>query len=224
MKTGILVLALALAALPAHTAVFTFDSGPDLLADFNLDVRSGDSGTHWEPSYAPCNGFPGSDGGFAYFDDYASSHSIQFKAGPATLNSFQISSQRFVCGSGVAEANSAANDYLLRLYDSSGNILFEENRLIAAGGAWETLTFDMANVSTIWIASTRRDRDGTGEFGSGWWPVIDNVTVNAGNPAPVPTIGFDWILVPALASVGMLALRRRALERSAVPLSSWDGA
>jgi len=176
MKIGIFVLALVLVAAPAHATVFTFDTSLDLTNNFNRDVRPGDSGTHWEPGYSACNGFPGSDGGIVYFDDYASSHSIQFKTGPATLNSFQISSQRFACGDGVAAANIAANDYLLRLYDQAGNVLHEETRIIAAGGAWETLAFNIANVSTIWIASTRNM---TGEFGSGWWPVLDNVTVNA---------------------------------------------
>ncbi|HEX7878511.1 MAG TPA: FlgD immunoglobulin-like domain containing protein [Candidatus Eisenbacteria bacterium] len=176
MKTGVFVLALALMAAPASATVFSFNTGPDLTNNFNRDVRPGDSGTHWEPGYGACNGFPASDGGIVYFDDYASSHSIQFKTGPVTLNSFQISSQRFVCGDGVGAANIAANDYLLRLYDAAGNVVHEEFRIIAAGGAWETLTFNIANVSTIWIASTR---NATGEFGSGWWPVLDNVTVNA---------------------------------------------
>lgn len=208
MKTGWFVLAVVLVAAPAHATVFTFDTGTDLTGNFNLDVRPGDGGTHWEPGYSACNGFPGSDGGFAYFDDYSSSHSIQFKTGPVTLNSFQISSQRFACGSGVPEANSAANDYLLRLYDPAGNVLFEENRIIAAGGAWETLTFDIANVSTIWIASTRWDRDMTGEFGSGWWPVVDNVTANEAAPLQAPLTHVSWVLFPALASLGVLALRR----------------
>ncbi|MEO7387248.1 MAG: Ig-like domain-containing protein, partial [Gammaproteobacteria bacterium] len=60
----------------------------------------------------------------------------------------------------------------------SGNLLFSEYRLIAAGGVWETLTFNLPNVSTIWVAQTGWDFDHTGTYGSGWWPGIDNVRVN----------------------------------------------
>lgn len=224
MKTGIFALALVLVAAPAHATVFTFDTGPDLINNFNLDVRPGDSGTHWEPGYSACSGFPGSDGGYAYFDDYASSHSLQLKTGPATLISFQISSQRFACGDGVAAANSAANDYLLRLYDQAGNVLLEENRIIATGGAWETLTFNIANVSTIWIASTRWDRDMTGEFGSGWWPVLDNVTVDAQSGVGGPPVSMPMTRVFPNPSPGPFVLEVATVTPGFVTMSIVDAA
>ncbi|MEO7386386.1 MAG: hypothetical protein ABIX37_05580, partial [Gammaproteobacteria bacterium] len=166
------------AAGPAYATTFTFDNSLALSSNFNVDVRPGDGGTYWVPGYGSLNGFPGSAGGFVHFDNYQSAHSIQFKDGPVTLNSFQISSQRGPSGDGVGQAQAAANDYTLHLYDASGNLLFSEYRLIAAGGVWETLTFNLPNVSTIWVAQTGWDFDHTGTYGSGWWPVIDNVRVN----------------------------------------------
>jgi hypothetical protein len=207
IKSILVTAAFSLIAAPAPAATFTFDTAPDLTSNFNLDVLPGDGGTHWEPGYIPFNGFPGSDGGLVMFDDYQVSHSIQFKAGPVTLNSFNISSQVFFNGGGVHHANMSQGDYRLRLYDENNQVLLEQVRTIAPGGAWETLTFNLANVSTIWIESTATAVDGTGEFGWGWWPALDSIAVNETSAVPIP--GALALFPGVLAAMTLLARRRK---------------
>ncbi len=192
---------LALASSGAAATVFTFDSSGDLTGNFNLDVIGDDSTTHWRAGYGPSGGFPGSDGGFVHFNQYNTGNSIQFQSGPVFLNSFDISSQWGEGGAGVSNASDAANDYRLMLYDAGLSVIYDQVLTIAAGGVWETLTLNVADVSVIRI--TRRSGDGTGT--GGWWPNLDNVTVNA-TAAPEPTA----LALMALGLAGAGRLRRRA--------------
>lgn len=193
---AVTVMSLTAGARVKAGQVFTFDSSADLTDNFNLDVISGDNYTVWRSGYSAVDGFPGSDGGFVDFNDYRSSNSIAFKAGPVTLNSFDISSQYYAGGYGVVEAINAQLDYHLRLYDQNLSVLLDEIRTVDPTGAWTTLTFNTPNVYAIWIG--RRDNDGTGT--GGWWPNIDNVRVNDLTAVPEPTT-----LVPAIlaALVGL---------------------
>lgn len=176
--------AVALSAGAAATAAtYTFDTAADLTNNFNLDVVSGDSHTEHGTGYAAASGFPGSDGGFVHFNQYNTSNSLQFKSGPVTLNSFDISSQHAGRGAGVTAASIALGDYHLKLFDTAFTVLYDQVLTVAGGGVWETLTFDIANVSTIWIDKRSGDQTGTG----GWWPNLDNITTGATiNVVPVP--------------------------------------
>jgi len=100
-------------------ALITFDTSADLTDNFLLDVIPGDHATTWRNGYGPEGGFPGSDGGFAHFADYAFAGSLQFRNGPVFLNSFEISSQHSGGGTGVSRAVEAGLDYHLRLYDEN---------------------------------------------------------------------------------------------------------
>lgn len=187
----------------ASATTYTFDSSADLTSNFNTDVVAGDFGTGWRAGYGPTGGFPGSDGGFAHFNNYNEANSLQFKSGPVTLNSFDISSQYSGNGSGVNNATNALGDYRLVLYDTMFNTLYDNVLTVAAGGVWETLTFNIANVSTIWIADRS---DGTGS--GGWWPNLDNITVNETSPVPVPAT-LPLLLV-GLGGFGWMSRRKRS--------------
>jgi hypothetical protein len=193
-------------------AVYTFDTSTDLTDNFNIDVVAGDFGTQWQSGYGSSGGYPASDGGFVLSNWYDSSNSIQFASGPVLLNSFDISSQYSSGGWGVFEAERAANDYHLKLFDEFFNPLFDEILTVAEGGVWETLYFDLANVSTIWLA--QRDDDGTGT--GGWWPNLDNIVVNEAVQA-VPVPAALPLLATALGSLWYFGRRRRRDEGTAHP-------
>lgn len=187
----------------AHAAVYTFDTSADLTNNFNLDVVAGDSDTRWYEGYESRGGFPASDGGFVSFDQFFTSNSIQFKSGPVLLNSFDISSAYSDSGIGVNDAEAAANDYHLKLFDASFNTLFDDILTVAAGGVWETLYFDLANVSTIWIAQRV---DSTGWLG--WTPNLDNVVVNEAVQA-IPVPATLPLLATGLVTLWFFRRRRR---------------
>lgn len=207
------VVAFSLMASPATALIYSFDTPADLQNNFNKDVffsTLGDAGITWEPGYVAQNGFPGSNGGYILFDDYRTPASLQFKTGPVFLNSFTISSQRFGNGDGVQAAQDAGNNYHLRLYDGNNNILLDQQRIIASGGVWETLTFDLANVWTIWIGRT----DDGNHLQQGWWPVIDGIRVNE-QPNAVPLPAALPLFATGLAGLSLLAWRKKRKMKKA---------
>ncbi|MEM7454327.1 MAG: hypothetical protein AAF456_08215 [Planctomycetota bacterium] len=180
MKKTLLPVITAICCLMACTHIrgdavtYTFDTSADLIDNFNLDVVTGDANTNWRSGYSAGPPIEASDGGFVHVNQYNTSNSIQFADGPVYLNSFEISSNYDQSENGRTFANAAADDYHLILYDSSFNVLFDQTLTASPTGSWDEVTFDIANVSTIWI--DRRDGDGTGT--GGWWPNLDNIRVN----------------------------------------------
>ena len=186
----------------SNATTYTFDTSADLTSNFDSDVLQGDTFTAWRAGYDATTSYEGSDGGFVWFNGYHDSNSIQFKSGPVTLNSFEISSQWYGGGRGVIDATNAGDDYRLILYDVSLNVLFDQTLFAAANGAWEAVLLNLSNVSIIQIAARSNDGTGTG----GWWPSLDNIVVNesiSAVPLPPSAILFGTALL------GLAGLRRR---------------
>lgn len=186
----------------ASAVTFTFDSAVDMTSNFAIDVLAGDTGTQWRPGYTASGPFPASDGGYVHFNFFNDSNSLQFLSGPVTLNSFDISSQHSFGGSGVNNADGGNGLYNLILYDNGLNELYNQTLTIAAGGVWETLTFNIPNVHTIWI-------EGPGLTASqGWWPNIDNIVADEAATVPVPA--SILLLGGALGALGLRRKSRKA--------------
>ncbi|MGG7568265.1 VPLPA-CTERM sorting domain-containing protein [Rhodovulum sp. DZ06] len=205
------LVAAAAAAAPASAAIYTFEDAADYSADLAFDVFHGDSGTMQWSGYEASNGFEGSDGDFLVMNTYNTGNSIRFLDGPVMLNSFEISSAYGSGGAGVYQAERAGHDYRLTLFDADNKVLFDQELRTARDGSWNTVELQIGGVVTMRFAERNDD------CLPGYWPGIDNLTVNGGFTPPSSNLGVSDVPLPAaapmmiagLAGLGFLARRRK---------------
>ena len=168
----------------AYAATETFDTSTDVSNLLNVDVFTGDNGTHWNN-----NASNAKDGGFILLNSYGTSNSIQLKDSSNKIESFQFWEYSY--------ESSTNNNWTWSFYDSSNSLLGTKAYTNTGDSSLQSmslLSLGYNNVATVQLSHLNG------------WMNLDNLTYSAVSNVPVPAALF--MFAPAL--LGFMGLRRKA--------------